>query len=199
VASQANDFEADVIASLLILAYGRVDRQLKGEYNEHKKLRPLTGEAHDERGFWKRSVGIVTPHRAQMAKIVSRLQNAFPHHDSSLIWSAVDTVERFQGQQRDIIIASFGLGDPDLIRAEDEFLYQLNRFNVMVSRARAKLIVLTTRTLVEHLSDDSDVLDQSRLLKYFAETFCAEARPLTLGYLRDGSVIKRPGILRTHS
>jgi hypothetical protein len=197
VASQANEFEADIVTSLLRILYGRVDSQLAGEYDESKMLRPLTGESFDEKGFWERGVGIVTPHRAQMAKIVARLQRAFPHHDSSLIWSAVDTVERFQGQQRDVIIASFGLGDPDLIRAEDEFLYQLNRFNVMVSRARAKLIVLTTRTLVEHLSDDAEVLEQSRLLKYFAETFCSEAEALTLGYLSNGYIVERPGILRT--
>jgi superfamily I DNA and/or RNA helicase len=67
---------------------------------------------------------------------VTRLQTIFPDHSPTAIWSAVDTVERFQGQQHDVIIASFGLGDPDLIRAEDEFLYNLNRFNVMASRAR---------------------------------------------------------------
>jgi superfamily I DNA and/or RNA helicase len=106
-------------------------------------------------------------------------------------------VERFQGQQRDVIIGSFGLGDPDLIRAEDEFLYSLNRFNVMASRARAKLVVLTTRSLVDHLADDSEVLEESRLLKNFAESFCKDPTPVTLGYRTEGSDVLRPGLLRT--
>lgn len=195
VASQANDFEADIVASLVWLLFNRVDRQLAGEISVDGSLRNLTGEAHDERGFWERGVGIVTPHRAQMAKIVGRLQRIFPGHAPGLVWSAVDTVERFQGQQRDVIIASFGLGDPDLIRAEDEFLYQLNRFNVMASRARAKLIVLTTRTLVEHLSNDAEVLEQSRLLKYFAETFCVNPEPLTLSFKSAGTLVERKGYL----
>lgn len=197
VAGQANDFEADAVAALLWLLFGRVDRQLQGEQGEDGAVKPLSGLPHDARGFWDRAVGVVTPHRAQMGKIVTRLQAVFPDHDPAAIWNAVDTVERFQGQQRDMIIASFGLGDPDLIRAEDEFLYSLNRFNVMASRARAKLIVLTTRTLVEHLADDADVLKESRLLKNFAESFCQHPRPMTLGYYSDGIPILRPGILRT--
>ncbi len=121
----------------------------------------------------------------------------FPGHDGAAIWNAVDTVERFQGQQRDVVVGSFGLGDPDLIRAEDEFLYSLNRFNVMASRARAKLIVLTTRSLVDHLSDDSEVLEESRLLKNFAESFCQNAAPVTLAFRRGGTDVPRPGMLRT--
>jgi hypothetical protein len=44
-----------------------------------------------------------------------------------------------------VIIASFALGDPGAIQDEDEFLMSLNRFNVMSSRAKAKLIVLVSR------------------------------------------------------
>ncbi|QXD15800.1 AAA family ATPase [Rhodocaloribacter litoris] len=197
VASQANAFEADAVAALLRLFYGRVDRQLAGELDEDGREKPLTGRPHDPEGFWNRAVGVVTPHRAQMGKIVARLQAAFPDHDPGLIWGAVDTVERFQGQQRDVIVASFGLGDPDLIRAEDEFLYSLNRFNVMASRARAKLIVFTTRSLVDHLSNDADVLEESRLLKNFAESFCKDPQLLTLGYLDEGRLVERAGVLRT--
>ena len=198
VAGQANDFEADAVAALLWLLFGRIDRQLAGERTEDGTCKELTDEPHSVRSFWERAVGVVTPHRAQMGKIVARLQSIFPEHDAAAIWNAVDTVERFQGQQRDVIIASFGLGDPDLIRAEDEFLYSLNRFNVMASRARAKLIVFTTRSLVDHLADDADVLEESRLLKNFADSFCANPKLITLGYRSDGgSTILHSGELRT--
>jgi DNA replication ATP-dependent helicase Dna2 len=101
--------------------------------------------------------------------------------------------------QRDVIVGSFGLGDPDLILAEDEFLYNLNRFNVMASRARAKLIVLTTRALVDHLADDAEVLEQSWLLKNFAESFCTNSTPMTLSYRKDGSEVLRLELLRSRS
>lgn len=196
VAGQANTFEADAVAALLWLLFGRIDQQLAGE-RQGTGLKPLIGVTHGPQSFWEQAVGVVTPHRAQMGKIVGRLHAVFPGHDRSTIWNAVDTVERFQGQQRDVIVASFGLGDPDLIRSEDEFLYSLNRFNVMASRARAKLIVLMTRSLVDHLADDGDVLEESRLLKYFAESFCIAPTPITLGYRVKGVDIHQPGILRT--
>jgi DNA replication ATP-dependent helicase Dna2 len=100
----------------------------------------------------------------------------------STIRGSVDTVERFQGQQRDMMIATFALGDPDAISDEDEFLLSLNRFNVMASRARAKLIVLVSRQVVDHLSADPDVLRGSALLKTYVETFCSNHRAMALGY-----------------
>lgn len=120
----------------------------------------------------------------------------FPSHPAEYIRNAVNTVERFQGQQRDVIIASFGIGDPDIIRSEDEFLYSLNRFNVLTSRARAKLIVLVTRTLLEHLSNDVDVLRESRLLKKFAESFCTQHLPVQVGFIKNSKEFTRNGVLR---
>jgi superfamily I DNA and/or RNA helicase len=80
----------------------------------------------------------------------------------------VDTVERFQGQEKAVMIASFGLGDVDQIAAEEAFLYSLNRFNVIASRAKAKLIVIMSRRLVDHLPRDRQALAESRLLKHLS-------------------------------
>lgn len=120
----------------------------------------------------------------------------FPSHNPTTIWNAVDTVERFQGQQRDVIMASFGIGDTDLIRSEDEFLYSLNRFNVMASRARARLIVLLTRSLVDYLADDGAVLEESRLLKDYAESLCQSPTSIILGFRENGVDTLKPGTLR---
>jgi superfamily I DNA and/or RNA helicase len=131
---------------------------------------PVSPTAYPPDRFWGNGVGIVTPHRAQQALAVARLQAVFPAAQHAAIRSAVDTVERFQGQQRDVIVASFALGDPDAIGDEDEFLLSLNRFNVMASRARAKLVVLVSQELVDHLSSDMDVLRGSALLKVSSTT-----------------------------
>ena len=98
---------------------------------------------------------------------MTRLQQVFNATGQMADWirEAVDTVERFQGQQRDVIIASYTLGDPDQIAEEDEFLMSLNRFNVIASRARAKLVLLVSQEVISHLAHNTDVLRESRLLK----------------------------------
>src|SRR5262249_46272923 len=148
--------------------------------------------------FWQRGVGIVTPHRAQQGLIVDRLQAVFRAAGAEPSWirGAVDTVERFQGQQRDVILASYALGDPDAIVDEEEFLMSLPRFNVSASRARAKLVVVLSQEVVDHLSDDLDTLKSSRLLKLYAESVCRNRRAMTLGYVRGGVGVERPGSFR---
>ena len=188
------------MAALLWLLEGRLGDQLRNERDarEGGSVKPVTArQPYVTDGFWKRGVGVVTPHRAQQGLIVSRLREVFPAVPSTLIRDAVDTVERFQGQERDIIVASFALGDPDAIFREEEFLLGLNRFNVLASRARAKLIVFVTQEVVDHLAGQLEILRESRLLKTYAHSFCSNSRPLTLGYLDGASPRSRPGSLRS--
>ncbi|WP_127846976.1 DEAD/DEAH box helicase [Caulobacter sp. FWC26] len=179
--SQWNDFEAQVVASLLWMLRGHLGSGLRGDPDAAG-----TG-VHDAKSFWTTAVGVVTPHRAHKALVVSKLQALFEPlgDDRSLIRDAVNTVERFQGQQRDVIIASYALGDPDAIADEDEFLLSLNRFNVMASRPRAKLIVLASQEVINHLPGDLEVMRDSRLLKYFAETFLNDRSACDIPF-RDG-------------
>jgi hypothetical protein len=198
--SQWNQFEADAIAALAYLLWlSGIENRLLNERD------PVTGGIlagagcpYSAQQFWERAVGVVTPHRAQQGLITSRLQQVFAPVgvQPSMIRGAVDTVERFQGQQRDVIISSFALGDLDLIRDEEEFLFSFNRFNVMASRARAKLIVLVSQEIVDHIASDIEIIRASRLLKSFAEVFCDQARPVTLGFLERGREQQVPGLLR---
>lgn len=194
---QTNDFEADNTASLIWLLQKHLSNKLLNEKLPDGEIDESVSDAlYTPNEFWQQAVGIVTPHRSQMSKIVGRLQQIFPTQNAESIRSAVDTVERFQGQQRDVIIASFGLGDVDIISSEDEFLYSVNRFNVLSSRSRAKLIVFITRTFLEHLSSDKDVLEESRFLKQFAESFCDQSKFTQFGFIKNGNKMFRPGDLR---
>lgn len=141
----------------------------------------------------------MTPHRAHKSLVVSRLQSLFTPlgDDPHLVREAVNTVERFQGQQRDVIVASYALGDPDAIADEDEFLLSLNRFNVMASRPRAKLVVLASQEVINHLPGDIDVMRGSRLLKYFAETFLGDRTDIDLPFMESGEVKGRRGSYRS--
>ena len=72
-------------------------------------------------------IGVVSPFRAQVALIRKLLQD---------VAVTVDTVERFQGGERDIMILS-------LVRAEgSDFVFDERRFNVAITRARRKLILV---------------------------------------------------------
>jgi DNA replication ATP-dependent helicase Dna2 len=197
--SQWNLFEAEAVAAITFLLQGRMTSQLINDRNSDGESMAMDDTGlYTPAQFWQKAVGIVTPHRAQQGLIISRLQGIFSNAGVplSLIRDAVDTVERFQGQQRDVIIASFALGDPDAIHDEDEFLMSLNRFNVMASRARAKLIVFASQQVVDHISSDLDTLRNSRLLKLYAYSFCNQTRPMTLGFNSRGSVQRVEGIYK---
>lgn len=91
--------------------------------------------------------GIISPYRAQvqyLRKLIRRREGFKPFRH--LI--SVNTVDGFQGQERDIIIIS-------LVRSNDDgqigFLADLRRMNVAITRARMKLIILgDSRTLTRH-------------------------------------------------
>jgi len=190
--SQWNDFEAQTVAALLWLLRRHLNRSLENDPEA------CSSELHDADGFWGRGVGVVTPHRAHKALVVSKLQAIFEPlgDDAQLIRDAVNTVERFQGQQRDVIIATYALGDPDAIADEDEFLLSLNRFNVMSSRPRAKLIVLASQEVINHLPGDIQVMRDSRLLKYFAETYLDRRAEMTIPFLEGDKLAVRTGSYR---
>ena len=132
---QANVFEADLVCSIVPQIFGAFSRALDDEKDANGQVISHNHGGYAADDFWDRGVGIVTPHRAQRALIVRRLREIFPTHNAQNIDAAVNTVERFQGGQRDTIIISFGVGDPDLIANEESFLLQLERTNVAISRA----------------------------------------------------------------
>ena len=92
-------------------------------------------------------VGIISPYRAQvqyLRQLLKKREYFKPFR--SLI--TVNTVDGFQGQERDIIVIS-------LVRSNDEgqigFLRDLRRMNVAITRARMKLIILgDVATMTRH-------------------------------------------------
>jgi hypothetical protein len=103
-------------------------------------------------------IGIVVPHRAQKAL----LRAEYP--DLAEV-NSIDTVERFQGDERDVIIVSATASDPDYVRNEADFLLNLNRLNVAISRPRKKLIVIASRSVIDLLTSDLEIFEQSVIWK----------------------------------
>ena len=92
-------------------------------------------------------VGIISPYRAQVQYLrqLIRKREFFKPFRTHI---SANTVDGFQGQERDIIVIS-------LVRSNDEgqigFLRDLRRMNVAITRARMKVIILGDRqTLTRH-------------------------------------------------
>jgi hypothetical protein len=192
---QANEFEADLVSSLVQQLFLTVCATLSNELDGAGAVIPVQPIAHTPETFWERGLGIVTPHRAQRALVVRRLRHIFPTHPADLIDAAVDTVERFQGGQRDTIVISFGVGDPDLIADEEDFLLQLERTNVAISRARAKCILAISDDLIYHLPSDRDTILTSKAVKSYVSDVCRQTQALNVPLLTGG---QRSIILRWH-
>lgn len=104
------------------------------------------------------SVGVVVPHRAQRTLLKTALAD-FPAVD------AIDTVERFQGGERQTIIVSATASDPAAIAARAEFLLGLNRANVAFSRAQRRLIVVCSERLIAHIPPTTEHYAEALLWK----------------------------------
>jgi hypothetical protein len=79
-----------------------------------------------------------------------------------------------QGNEREMIVVSYGVADREYAEAEAEFLLDPNRFNVSITRARAKLIVLVSQAVLDALPADEAVLSGSMALKGYVE-HCRDA------------------------
>ena len=92
-------------------------------------------------------VGVISPYRAQvqyLRRLIRKRESFKPYRHSI----SVNTVDGFQGQERDIILIS-------LVRSNEQgqigFLNDLRRMNVAITRARMKLIILGDKaTLCRH-------------------------------------------------
>lgn len=99
-----------------------------------------------ECGMAAREIAIVTPYRSQARAIRRVLRFTVSQHGSEIV---TDTVERMQGQERDLIIASLTTSNPAFAGKLADFYFQPQRLNVSITRARMKLIIVGSRHLLE--------------------------------------------------
>ncbi|WP_089937246.1 DEAD/DEAH box helicase [Candidatus Entotheonella palauensis] len=122
----------------LVLADHTTDEQLSAV--EVEIIAALAERLLLDDGFEAEHLAILAPHRAQNNAIARRLrQRLAPGAELPII----DTVERLQGAERDVILFSLTTSAPDHL--ESPFLNNPNRFNVAITRARHKLVVVGSR------------------------------------------------------
>ncbi len=108
------------------------------------------------RGILPQDIGIIAPYRAQVANIRRHLFS----NDPGSQWQAlpfdtplnVDTVDRFQGGERMVLLMSFATThEPALESQRREFLSNPQRLNVALTRAQRKLILIGNVPALERL------------------------------------------------
>jgi ATP-dependent exoDNAse (exonuclease V) alpha subunit len=129
-----NPLEAELIARLSAI--------LRHQLLEDQNLYPHTAEG--DRLFWRKALCIVSPHHLQIRAIQRALHNNHPWLSTPF----VDTVDKMQGQQTEVVFVSYGVSDSETAFAEADFIYSLNRLNVSVTRARSKCLVCLPRPLL---------------------------------------------------
>lgn len=131
ISNKINQSEAEIIAELL--------ESIQRVYNDNN----ITYDSS--------KIGIIAPYRNQIALIRHKLSEARIDDYENIM---IDTVERFQGSQRDIIIVSFCINQPGQFR----YLCNLNydgtvdrKLNVALTRARQQLFLVgNAQLLLKH-------------------------------------------------
>lgn len=127
-------------------SHGRINRD-EAEFSI-LTLRKYIEKIGKERFLDERiDVGLISPYRAQVQYIRGLIKRT-PFFKPFRHLISVNTVDGFQGQERDVIMIS-------LVRSNDDgnigFLRDLRRMNVAMTRARMKLIIIgNVSTLTRH-------------------------------------------------
>ena len=115
------------------------------------RLAATVYKEHSEAFDASRTLGIITPYRSQIALVKKEIEAlGIPELNQILI----DTVERFQGSERDVIIYSFCVNYPYQLKflsnlTEEDGILIDRKLNVALTRARKQMLLTGVPTLLE--------------------------------------------------
>lgn len=171
-AGARNPFEAALAARLARLARGgMLDRD--------------TGERFAPARFVSHALAVLSPHRAQNSAIYGELLAGGMARGELPV---VDTVERMQGNEREMVVVSYAVADGEYAEREAEFLLNPNRFNVSITRPRGKLVVLMSDEVLRVVPRDEEVMTGSMAIKGYGRHCVDAERELELPAPDGGAV-----------
>jgi AAA domain len=162
---------------LVVVVHDEAESQMQNTF-EQALIEPVIRALADQTKYGLDAVdglGIVVPHRAQRAA----LQQSFPQLSildamtGLPVRSAIDTVERFQGGERTVIMVSATESDRAYLLASSGFLLDPRRLTVAVSRAKRKMILVASRSIFSLFSPDEDVFVNALLWKNLLLRTCS--------------------------
>lgn len=122
------------------------------------------------------SAGVVVPFRLMRRRLQQQLD------------LTVDTVERFQGGERDVMVLAMTAGNQGYVNQLSEFLLDANRFNVGASRMKRKLFIVVTKSLFRAVSSDPKKYEQQKAWKQLYQTVIAGQTPAETAELTSSEI-----------
>lgn len=129
-----------------------IDHQGKQSSDEEARFIADSIAGFLRRGVKEEDMAVLTPFRAQAANIRRLLKRHKETDEEQRRSITVDTIDKMQGQERDVIFVSLAAGDAEYMAEMADFLFSGNKLNVAFSRARFKLIVVGNLACIERLS-----------------------------------------------
>lgn len=114
-------------------------------------------------------IGVVTPFRRQARLIKKRLRTHPSLPSGAAADIVTDTVERFQGQEREVVVLSLTTSDTGFLERIADFYYQQERWNVAVTRARSKVIIVGCPQVARFVPLNPESIDEVALIRGLLE------------------------------
>ncbi|MCQ2268138.1 MAG: AAA domain-containing protein [Bacteroidaceae bacterium] len=127
-----------------------------GEQVSDEEAKTIAGcvKGFIERGLPASEIAVISPFRAQATNIHHAVQGV----GKELKGVVSDTVDKLQGQEREVIIFSLTTGNMEYAQEMAEFLYNPQKLNVAFSRAKFKLIIVGNLSMISELGEEAEVI-----------------------------------------
>ena len=103
------------------------------------------------KGISAEEIAILSPFRAQAANIRRAIRKCKEISEVDYKKISSDTIDKMQGQEREVILYSLVSGNTEYMMEMAEFLYSPNKMNVAFSRAKSKLIIVGSLSKIDKL------------------------------------------------
>lgn len=135
----------------------RLDHRQPGQRSteEANAVADLVEDLVRRHGVPAAEIAVIAPFRSQVRLMQSAIdQKGLPAAEGL----TVETVERIQGQEREVVVVSLAAGDPAESKKRGAFHLSLNRLNVALSRARTKAVLVGSSHAFKALPPDAEGL-----------------------------------------